>query len=49
MLFSVSKDKEDALKAKMALLGIKEGDIEERFIRSSGKGGLPRTNNIKVI
>lgn len=39
MLFTVSKPKEAALKAKMALLGIKEVDLEEKFIRSSGKGG----------
>jgi protein subunit release factor B len=37
--FSVRKDKEEALKAKMASLGIKETDLEEKFIRSSKKGG----------
>lgn len=39
MEFGISKEKEDALKAKMASLGIKEADLEEKFIRSSGKGG----------
>ncbi|MBU4343603.1 MAG: peptide chain release factor-like protein, partial [Candidatus Omnitrophica bacterium] len=39
MVFSVSTGKEAALKTKMALLGIKEADLEEKFIRSSGKGG----------
>ena len=39
MVFSVSRDKEAALKTKMALLGIKEVDLEEKFIRSSKKGG----------
>jgi len=39
MLFSVSSAKEATLKTKMALLGIKEADLEEKFIRSSGKGG----------
>ena len=39
MIFSVSTSKESALKAKMALLGIKEVDLEEKFIRSGGKGG----------
>jgi len=39
MLFTVSKSKEAALKTKMASLGIKEADLEEKFIRSSGKGG----------
>lgn len=32
-------DKEEALKAKMASLGIKETDLEEKFIRSNKKGG----------
>jgi protein subunit release factor B len=35
----VSRDKQDALKAKMQELGILESDIEEKFVRSSGKGG----------
>ncbi|MBU4376654.1 MAG: peptide chain release factor-like protein [Candidatus Omnitrophica bacterium] len=39
MEFGVSKDKNEALKAKMILLGIKDADLEEKFIRSSGKGG----------
>ncbi len=39
MVFSASRGKEAALKTKMALLGIKEADLEEKFIRSSGKGG----------
>ncbi len=39
MLFTVSSTKEAALKTKMASLGIKESDLEEKFIRSSGKGG----------
>jgi len=39
MDFSVSIEKEATLRAKMVLMGIKELDIEEKFIRSSGKGG----------
>jgi len=39
MNFSVSQDKEDALKIKMDSLGVKEADLEEKFIRSSKKGG----------
>ena len=39
MKFNVSKPKEDNLKQKMLVLDIKERDIEERFILSSGKGG----------
>ncbi len=39
MDLSVSRDKEEALKIKMYSLGIKEADLEEKFIRSSKKGG----------
>ncbi|MDD5681224.1 MAG: peptide chain release factor-like protein [Candidatus Omnitrophica bacterium] len=39
MEFGISQEKENALKAKMASLGIKDADLEEKFIRSSGKGG----------
>jgi protein subunit release factor B len=38
-VFGVSSEKEKALAAKMAALGIDEKDLEEKFIRSSGKGG----------
>ena len=36
---SISPDKEELLKIKMDSLGIKEIDLEEKFIRSSKKGG----------
>lgn len=39
MQFSRSKVKEEALREKMAKFGIHERDIEEKFVRSSGKGG----------
>ena len=39
MRFSVSISKEKDLKAKMDSLGIKERDLEEKFIRSSKAGG----------
>jgi peptide chain release factor len=39
MKFNVNKTKQENLKQKMLSLGIKEADIEERFILSSGKGG----------
>ena len=39
MRFSVGRNKEEALKAKMDSLGIKETDLEEKFIRSGKKGG----------
>ena len=38
-IFSVSIAKEEALAHKMEALNIREEDIEESFIRSSGKGG----------
>ena len=37
--FPVSEQKNQWLKEKMDALGIKEEDIEERFIHSSGSGG----------
>lgn len=36
---SVSPEKEKALAAKMKAAGLREADIEEKFIRSGGKGG----------
>lgn len=36
---SVSKDKQEALRQRMADLGIFEKDIVEKFVRSSGRGG----------
>jgi protein subunit release factor B len=38
-IFSVSESKEKALRAKMEALNVREEDIQESFIRSSGKGG----------
>ena len=39
MNFSISRDKEEALKIRMDSLGIKKADMDEKFIRSSKKGG----------
>jgi protein subunit release factor B len=39
MSFGVSTKKEEALREKMERLGIREEDIVEKFIRSSGHGG----------
>ena len=39
MRFSVSIDKEKAINSKMASLGIRESDIDEKFIRAGKKGG----------
>jgi peptide chain release factor len=38
-VFAVSEEKERWLKERMEALGIHEKDIEEEFIRSSGRGG----------
>jgi protein subunit release factor B len=37
--FAVSFDKQKALEERMRELGIREADIEEKFVRSGGKGG----------
>jgi protein subunit release factor B len=39
ILFPVSEEKNRWLKEKMEALGVHEKDIEEKFIRSSGRGG----------
>lgn len=38
-LFPVKPEKEKDLLERMAKLGIKDSDLEEKFIRSPGKGG----------
>ena len=38
-LFPISTDKEKQLLARMQALGLREQDIDEQFIRSSGAGG----------
>ncbi len=43
--FGVSTGKEKELYEKMKQYGVKEKDLEEKFIRSSGKGGQ-RTNKV---
>ena len=37
--FAVSEEKQRALRARMAELGIREEEFEEQFVRSSGRGG----------
>jgi len=37
--FPISLDKETQLVQRMAALGVREGDIEETFVRSGGHGG----------
>ncbi|MEW6714808.1 MAG: peptide chain release factor-like protein [Nitrospirota bacterium] len=38
-MFSVSPEKERVLREKLKNLGIAEKDLEEKFVRSQGKGG----------
>lgn len=38
-MFAVTPEKENQLAARMAALGIRDADIEEKFIRGSGAGG----------
>ncbi len=37
--FAVSEEKNKLLREQMEALGIREEELEERFVRSSGKGG----------
>ena len=39
LTFAVSEEKNRQLKETMASLGVREEDLEERFVRSSGAGG----------
>jgi len=39
VLFAVSEEKNRWLQERMETLGIREKDIEEKFVRSSGSGG----------
>src|SRR3989449_5925288 len=38
-VFPVSPEKQQALAARMRVLGVREADLEEHFVRSGGKGG----------
>ncbi len=38
-MFPVSPEKQQALAARMRVLGVREADLEEHFVRSGGKGG----------
>ena len=39
VIFAVSEEKNRWLRERMEILGINERDIEEKFVRSSGRGG----------
>ena len=38
-MFPVSPEKQDALAVRMRVLGVREEDLDEHFVRSGGKGG----------
>lgn len=50
-VFAVSDQKQQALLRRMEELGIREEELEERFVRSSGKGGqhLNKTSSCAQI
>jgi len=39
MNYGVTRKKQDELEARMAALGVREEDVQEKYIRSSGPGG----------
>lgn len=39
MNFGVTRRKQEELKARMSSLGVREADLEEKYVRSSGPGG----------
>ena len=39
MDFGVTRKKQEELEARMAALGLREQDLDEKFVRSSGPGG----------
>jgi protein subunit release factor B len=39
MNFGVTRKKQEELEARMSALGVREADIEEKYVRSSGPGG----------
>ncbi len=39
LTFAVSPEKNEELRRRMEALGVREEDLEESFVRSSGKGG----------
>jgi protein subunit release factor B len=39
MNFGVTRKKQEELEARMAALGLREADLQEKYIRSSGPGG----------
>ena len=48
-MFPVSPEKARALRARMERLAVREEDLEERFIRSRGKGGKCTMAIVKMV
>jgi len=42
MNFGVTRKKQEELAARMSALGLREADVEEKYIRSSGPGADKR-------
>jgi peptide chain release factor len=47
--FPVSPEKEDQLARRMAVLGVREMDIQETFVRSGGHGGQNVNKNATCV
>ncbi len=50
-MFPVSREKEDALRSRMAALGVREEDLDEQFVRAGGHGGqnVDKTSTCVVL
>jgi len=49
LLFAVSPQKNEELRRRMEALGVREEDLVERFVRSSGKGGQHVNKNSTCV
>lgn len=47
--FAVSEEKQRQLRERMAEIGVSENDLEEHFIRASGKGGQHVNKNSTCV
>lgn len=48
-VFPIEQSKEDALLQRMESLGVKEAELEEKFVRSSGHGGQNVNKNSTCV
>lgn len=49
MRFNVRPDKETELLERMRRLGVKESDLEEKFIKGSGRGGQKKNKTSSCV